>query len=81
MRRLLYMQAVLELGSGFDATCMAHPDTYLNKIVVGGANGKLQLWNFSSGQMLYEFTPATSAICCIVPSPALDVIALGLTDG
>ena len=36
-------------------TCMAHPDTYLNKVLVGGTSGRLQLWNFESGQMLHSF--------------------------
>ena len=71
----------MDLGSGFGATCMAHPDTYLNKIVVGSSSGKLQLWNFSTGQMLCEFRLAQCSICCVVPSPALDVVAVGLADG
>ena len=74
-------QVVLDLGPNFDATCMAHPDTYLDKIVVGNASGKLQLWNFSSGRRLYEFQLADCAICCIVSSPALDVVGVGLLDG
>jgi U3 small nucleolar RNA-associated protein 21 len=29
----------------FIATTILHPATYLNKVVIGGANGELQLWN------------------------------------
>lgn len=61
---------------------MAHPDTYLNKVVVGSQEGKLQLWNFASGKMLFEFQGfATGAIQCIAPSPALDVAGIGLSGG
>ena len=35
----------LELGPHFHATAMVHPDTYLNKVVIAGAGGMLQLWN------------------------------------
>ena len=72
---------MIELGDDFQPTCMAHPDTYLNKVVVGGDDGRLQLWNFSSGQRLFEFRPARAAVRCLAPSPALDVVGIGLADG
>lgn len=36
---------------------MAHPPTYLNKVLVagGGAGGEMQLWNYQSGQRLHTF--------------------------
>ena len=75
-------QVTMELGRDFQPTCMAHPDTYLNKVVVGSADGRLQLWNFSTGTRLFEFSSfGGSAIKCITPSPALDVVGLGLADG
>ena len=60
---------------------MAHPDTYLNKVVVGSSSGQLQLLNFASGKKLFTFDIAKCRICCITPSPALDVIGLGMSDG
>ena len=49
-------QSVMNLGQALGTpTCMAHPDTYLNKVLVGGSSGGLQLWNFESGQMLHSF--------------------------
>lgn len=75
------LQAMLELGAGFGATCMAHPDTYLDKVVIGGATGQLQLWNFTTARKLYDFKLADSAVSHIASSPALDVIAVGLADG
>jgi U3 small nucleolar RNA-associated protein 21 len=34
---------------------MVHPDTYLNKVVLGSSNGELQLWNFMTGKKIYTF--------------------------
>lgn len=67
--------------SDFTPTCLAHPDTYLNKVVVGSADGRLQLWNFSTARLLYTFPGWGSAVRCLVPSPALDVVGVGLGDG
>lgn len=72
----------MELGEeGFTPSCMAHPDTYLNKVVVGGADGRMQLWNFNKGKLLFQYKVADSAVKCIAPSPALDVVGIGLADG
>ena len=75
------MQVTIGLGNDFTPTCMAHPDTYLNKVVVGSQQGSMQLWNFATGTRLYEFKMAECAIKCLAPSPALDVVGIGLADG
>jgi hypothetical protein len=120
------LQNELQLPAGFVPTCMAHPDTYLNKVtacnvlhkaehrssafalcmrtavlhtkcmvsaemllylprrqvVIGGSNGSLLLYNFTSGRLLYEFKNVNaSAVKCIVSSPALDVVGVGYGDG
>ncbi|DBB09195.1 TPA: hypothetical protein ACH3X3_007787 [Trebouxia sp. C0006] len=75
-------KVTVDLPEGFTPTCMAHPDTYLNKVVIGSQEGKLQLWNFLSGKMLYEFSGlGEGAVKCITPSPALDVVGVGLSAG
>ncbi|BDA46919.1 probable guanine nucleotide-binding protein subunit beta-like protein at C-terminar half [Coccomyxa sp. Obi] len=74
-------QVSMDLGKDFSPACMAHPDTYLNKVIVGGSKGRMQLWNFSKGVRLFEFTVAHSDIKCIASSPALDVVGIGLADG
>ncbi|KAF8055387.1 WDR36 [Scenedesmus sp. PABB004] len=61
-------------GAPFVPRCMAHPDTYINKVVVGGADGRLLLLNFMTGQ-------PGSPVACVAPSPALDVVGVGLADG
>ena len=74
-------ESTIQLPQGFIPTCMAHPDTYLNKIVIGSDDGRMQLWNFSSEKCIHEFASVGAAIRCIVASPALDVVGLGLADG
>lgn len=59
---------------------MAHPATYVNKVLVGAADGSMQLRNINSGALLYTFE-MSARICCIEPSPALDVVGVGLADG
>jgi len=71
----------IQLPQDFQPTSMTHPPTYLNKVVIGGRGGRMQLWNFSTGKMLYEFTPLGDDIRVMEPSPALDVIGAGLSDG
>ena len=71
----------IDLEDDFAPTCMAHPDTYLNKVVVGSQQGSMQLWNFVKGTRLYKFSVADCAIKCLAPSPALDVIGIGMADG
>ncbi|KDP45683.1 hypothetical protein JCGZ_17290 [Jatropha curcas] len=69
------------LDNKFTPTCLMHPDTYLNKVVVGSREGSLQLWNISTKKKLYEFKGWNSSITSCVSSPALDVIAVGCADG
>lgn len=73
-------QAEVDLGADFQPTCIAHPDTYLNKVIIGSSHGKVELWNFISGKRLYTFD-FKSAVHCLTPSPALDVVGVGLADG
>uniref|UniRef100_A0A2P2KH70 Uncharacterized protein MANES_18G125600 n=1 Tax=Rhizophora mucronata TaxID=61149 RepID=A0A2P2KH70_RHIMU len=69
------------LGYSFTPTCIMHPDTYLNKVLLGSQDGSLQLWNISTKKMLYEFKGWNSSVTCCVSSPALDVVAVGCADG
>lgn len=69
------------LDNEFTPTCIMHPDTYLNKVILGSQDGSLQLWNISTKKKLYEFKGWKSSISSCVSSPALDVIAVGCADG
>eukprot|EP01018_Ginkgo_biloba_P020289 Gb_24979 [translate_table: standard] len=71
----------IQLGDKFSPSCIMHPDTYLNKVLIGSEQGTLQLWNISTQKKLYEFKGWGSSICCCVSSPALDVVGIGCADG
>ncbi|XVE99653.1 hypothetical protein REPUB_Repub03eG0218200 [Reevesia pubescens] len=71
----------IKLDAKFNPTCIMHPDTYLNKVLIGSLEGSLQLWNISTKKKLYEFKEWNSGICSCVSSPALDVVAVGCADG
>jgi U3 small nucleolar RNA-associated protein 21 len=86
--------AAVKLGVGFEEpTCLAHPDTYLNKVVVGSKAGKLGLWNFRTGKKVHEFAALAAGssgedsgggwggVTALEPSPALDVCAVGFSQG
>lgn len=69
------------LEEKFSPSCIMHPDTYLNKVILGSQEGSFQLWNISTKKKLYEFKGWKSSIHCCVSSPALDVVAIGCADG
>ncbi|BFG14350.1 hypothetical protein CerSpe_006240 [Prunus speciosa] len=71
----------ITLENNFSPSCIMHPDTYLNKVIIGSQEGPLQLWNISTKKKLYEFKGWKSSICSFVSSPALDVVAVGCADG
>ncbi|KAM7260646.1 hypothetical protein ACFE04_011319 [Oxalis oulophora] len=73
--------ARIALDDNFTPSCIMHPDTYLNKVIIGSQEGSLQLWNISTKKKLYEFKGWKSSVTSCVSSPALDVIAVGCADG
>ncbi|KAJ2511256.1 rRNA-processing protein utp21 [Coemansia sp. RSA 2049] len=68
-------------SEAFQVTCLVHPSTYVNKIVVGSAQGTMQVWNIQTRRCLYEFKTAGAGIAALVQTPVIDVLALGLLDG
>ncbi|KAJ2338013.1 rRNA-processing protein utp21, partial [Coemansia sp. RSA 2618] len=68
-------------SESFQVTAVVHPSTYVNKIVIGSAQGTMQVWNIQSRRCLYEFKSFGSGIACMVQAPVIDVLALGLLDG
>lgn len=71
----------IELDQDFIVTSIIHPETYLNKVVLGSEDGRLQLWNINSGKCVYTFKGWKSGVTCLALSPALDVIGIGLESG
>ncbi|KAI4348100.1 hypothetical protein L6164_008861 [Bauhinia variegata] len=69
------------LDEKFTPSCIMHPDTYLNKVLIGSEEGAMQLWNISTKKKIYEFKGWNSSVSSCVSSPALDVVAVGCADG
>ncbi|KAI0031820.1 Utp21-domain-containing protein [Vararia minispora EC-137] len=81
-------QCEIEFENGFTAAHVMHPATYLNKVVVGSAEGSLQLWNIRSRTCIHKFpasklstSSSPSAVTCLAQSPAIDVIGVGFASG
>ena len=49
-----------DLPDGFACTAVCHPDTYLNKILLGSSDGRLLLLNVSTGRNVHVFAPEVS---------------------
>ena len=54
------IEVIRRIPLPFEATCAVHPDTYLNKLLVGGPLGQLALINVNTGKLIYSFE-------CILP--------------
>ena len=79
---------ILPDSFGGSITCIAHPDTYINKVVLGNKRGKLLLLNIVTGRIVKvlggtadDLGTNDSEITFVQNSPALDVIAVGFSDG
>uniref|UniRef100_A0A0C9PWV5 WDR36 protein n=1 Tax=Fopius arisanus TaxID=64838 RepID=A0A0C9PWV5_9HYME len=65
----------------FRITKIAHPSTYMNKILLGSDQGHLQLWNLKTIKMVYTFDGWNSPVTALEQAPAMDVMAIGLGNG
>ncbi|ACO69869.1 predicted protein [Micromonas commoda] len=78
---------IYRMPEGFTPTCICHPDTYLNKVLIGATDGRVLLLNVNTGKHIYVFhpnnmlNPSGSAVTCLEQSPALDTVAVGLGNG
>ena len=58
--------------------------TFLNKVFVGKRDGSVDIWNLSTGKLIYMLLPpssASGAVTALEPSPALSVLAIARADG
>lgn len=58
--------------------------TYLNKIFVGRRNGWVEIWNVSTGKLVYTIlppSPKAGAVTCLEPTPALSLLAISYSNG
>ncbi|CRK30183.1 hypothetical protein BN1708_018463, partial [Verticillium longisporum] len=58
--------------------------TYLNKIFVGRKDGWVEIWNVSTGKLIYTILPPSpdcGSVTCLQPSPALSLLAIAYSKG
>lgn len=65
----------------FKITAILHPNTYMNKILLGSELGSLQLWNIKTSKNIYTFDGWKSSVTAMEQAPAIDVVAIGLANG
>ncbi|KAF2167218.1 hypothetical protein M409DRAFT_54405 [Zasmidium cellare ATCC 36951] len=66
------------------ADCISTLPTFLNKILVGRQDGSAEIWNVSSGKLVYTILPPSTAygsVTCIEPTPALSLVAIAYEKG
>ncbi|SMQ48425.1 unnamed protein product [Zymoseptoria tritici ST99CH_3D7] len=64
--------------------CISSLPTFLNKIIVGRQDGSAEIWNVSSGKLVYTILPpstAYGAVTAIEPTPALSLVAIAFENG
>ena len=59
-----------------------HPETYLNKIIIGFKNGEIIIFNIKSKNVVHKFVEyAGETLTSLSGSPDPDIIALGFLNG
>lgn len=77
---VLYLEIPFD-NESFKITSITHPHTYINKILIGSDKGKLQLWNIRQSKLIYTFNRFSSKITIMEQSPAIDIVAVGMSNG
>lgn len=78
----LYPRQVGEGGKLSGGVCTM--PTYLNKIFAGRADGTVEIWNISTGKLVFTILPNSSnqgAITALQPAPALHHLAVAYSSG
>lgn len=79
----LYTTLQSMTASPFTGTLSSMP-TLLNKIVAGKEDGTVEIWNVSSGKLVYSVLPPASdfgAVTALQPTPALNLLAIAYESG
>ncbi|MCP9263135.1 WD repeat-containing protein 36 [Dirofilaria immitis] len=73
---------LIETSGQFDCSAIAHPATYLNKVLLGSKQGTLRIINVKTGKLIHEFGKLfKSEVMVLEQSPAIDIVAIGLRNG
>lgn len=79
----LYTTAAAKGGNELTGGICNMP-TYLNKIFAGRKDGSVEIWNVSSGKLIYTILPPTvncGAVTTMQPTPALSLLAIAYSEG
>ena len=63
---------------------ICHVPTFLNKVFVGRADGAVDIWNVSTGKLIYTINATAvgaGAVTALQPSPSFSMLAIGREDG
>jgi len=58
--------------------------TYTNKMFAGREDGSVEIWNVSTGKLVYTIQPPSAdagAVSALQPTPALSLLAIAYTNG
>ena len=72
-----------QLGVDFQVTSMIPVPTYVNKMLIGGSGGEVELWNLKRFEKVYSFKSLSnrSSVSALASAPVLDVVGVGFSDG
>lgn len=73
--------ADVTLPVDFKVMAVCHPQTYVNKILLGAEDGRCMLVNLRSKTIVHTFSSFGAPVTVLSPSPVLDVVAVGTADG
>jgi len=62
-------------------TSFLHPDTYINKVAIGTAEGAVVILNFRSGAIIHvcKVLPPGTPVTALAQSPVVDVVGVGVS--
>nr|POF03938.1 u3 small nucleolar rna-associated protein 21 like [Quercus suber] len=75
------LQGVSPIGL---TACISSLPTMLNKVLVGRQDGSAEIWNVSSGKLIYTILPPSTtygAVTALQSTPALSLVALAYANG
>lgn len=79
----IHTMAAAKSGNEITGGVISMP-TFLNKIFVGRKDGWVEIWNVSTGKLIYTILPPSpdvGAVTCLEPSPALALLAIAYSSG
>ena len=80
----LYPTAVPQKGGNELSGGIVNMPTFLNKILAGRTDGSVEIWNVSSGKLIYTILPPavnSGPVTALQPTPALSLVAVAYSKG